>query len=158
MLVLRQSWLLCRWQFVRPAAEDKCASRGQVCWQGTGVASRSCQAGAEAEAAVRPAAGALHGLGCCYLATAWTCCMEVIPTRKNAYVLLPLIYSCGLVAETLCNKIKWLQKAAHLLSVGPMKIRQSLQSSTVTIAHASMTYRSHPCSAGQHTSPAVQRQ
>jgi hypothetical protein len=35
---------------------------------------------------------------------------------------------------------------AHLLSVGPMKILQSLQSSIVTIAHASMTYSLQPCS------------
>lgn len=39
---------------------------------------------------------------------------------------------------------------AHLLSVGPMNMRQFLQSSMVTIAHASMTYRSQSCISQPH--------
>lgn len=34
---------------------------------------------------------------------------------------------------------------SHLLSVGPMNMRQFLQSSMVTMAHASMTYRLQSC-------------
>lgn len=52
------------------------------------------------------------------------------------------ILYCIVCAST-CTQVK-LNKA-HLLSVGPTKMRQRLQSSIVTIAQASRMYRSQSC-------------